>query len=435
MLSILSWGRRGEEVGLIPPSLFENGSPTHDTWLGSKAAAVLKEGLERMLAQAKHLVGTIEQDEDGPRSFVKRKNSTAKFVVQYLDSPENKFPSFAEIEKAHVVTTTLGDINVLSNAPMTYGEKPEAHPDTNPVIASFKANFIPVGLILNMHSHHYSNDVVDWGSFTKQLVENCFAVIDKTKFPTFDPKCLDRSRFTAPIISEESRADAPPQADRHPQHKHSQSLMFHLPKSKAAELKKAAPPNDGSWISTYDAVSALVWRTFSKIREPVYKPDTNTNPIWAEAVNMTKRLTDPKMPVCMQGNLFFATMSTMSPILQLTVTEIVSEAPLSKLASYTCQMTNDVTGEMLASTLQMLAPIRNKEDLSIRVNSFPPMSLVLTDWRSADVCKADFSFAKPTAFRHLFDTVTEGLVIIYSPHNEPAGDDDGIELQVAFEKG
>lgn len=401
----------------------------------SDVATVLKEGLERTLSQARHLVGTIEKDEDGHHSFVKRKDSTVKFVVQYLDSSYGNFPSFTEIAEAHFVSTKLGDIKLLSNASMIYGEKPEAHPDRSPAIASYKANFIPGGLIFNMHSHHYSNDVVGWGSFTKQLAENCNAIINKTEFPSFDSKCLDRSRLTSPIIPEESRVDAPPQADRHPQHKLSQSLLFHLPKSRAAELKKAASPADGSWISTYDAVSAIMWRVFSRIREPIYKPDPASRPVWAEGVTMIKRLTNPTMPTRMQGNLFIATMSTMSAIPQLTEAEIVSDdTPLSKLASYTRQMTNGVTGDLLAGALQMLAPVRNKTDLSVRVNSFPPMTLIITDWRDADVCTADFGFAKPTAFRHLFDTVTEGLAIVYPPHDGPAGEDEGIELQVVFEK-
>lgn len=316
---------------------------------------------------------------------------------------------------------------------MTYGEKPEASPDGSPAIASYKANFIPGGLIFNMHSHHYSNDVMGWGSFTKQLAENCYAIINKTEFPSFDPKCLDRSRFITPSVPEESRVNAPPQADRHPQHKVCQSLLFHLPKSKAAELKTVASPDDGSWISTYDAIAAFTWRVFSKLRAPVYNPDLTSNLIWGEGVNMTKRLTNPTMPARMQGNLFFAPLSSMSTVPQPTCAEVISEAPLAKLASYVRQMTNSVTGEMLDGLVQMLAPIRNKADLSVRVNSFPPLSMVVTDWRDADVCTADFGFGKPTAFRHLFDTVTEGLVIVYPPHNT-ARDDEGIELQVAFEK-
>lgn len=317
---------------------------------------------------------------------------------------------------------------------MTYGEKPEAHPNASPVVASYKANFIPGGLIFNMHSHHYSNDVMGWGSFTKQLAENCYAIINKTEFPTFDLRCLDRSRFITPPVAEEARVKAPPQADRHTDLKPSQSLLFHLPKSKAALLKKAASPDDGTWISTYDAVCALTWRTFSKLREPVYKPDLASNPIWAEGVNMTKRLTDPTMPERMQGNAFFATMSATAGVPQLSLSEIISEAPLSKVASYIRKLTNGCTGEMLDAALKMLAPVGNKEELSIRINSFPPLSMVFTDWRDANVCDSDFGFGKPAAFRHLFDTVTEGLCIVYPAHNGPAGDDEGIELQLAFEK-
>lgn len=424
MLSSSSWEtpRRGE------PTL---GHLCEVADMNRRVTAVLKQGLERTLSQARHLVGTIERDEDGHHSLVKRKDSTVRFVVQYL---EDMFPSFADIEETHFVSTALGDINVLSNAPMTYGEKPEAHPDNSPVIASYKANFIRGGLIFVMHSHHYSNDVMGWGSFTKQLAETCYAIINETEFPSFDPKCLDRSAFTAPPIPEESRVAAPPQADRHSEQKPSQAVLFHLPKSKAAELKKAASPDDGSWISTYDAVSAIVWRVFSRIREPVYSLDLASKPLFGEGVNMTKRLTNPKMPARMQGNLFFATVSTMSPMPQLSLAEIISEAPLSKLASYTRQMTNSVTGEMLAGALQMLAPIRNKADLSVKVNSFPPGTLAITDWRDADVCTADFGFGKATAFRHLADIVNENLVIVYPPHDGPAGDEEGIELLVPFEK-
>ncbi|KAJ0314153.1 hypothetical protein Brms1b_007117 [Colletotrichum noveboracense] len=399
-----------------------------------QVAHILKKGLERTLSQTRHLVGTIEKDEDGHHSIVKRKSSTVKLVVQCLELPADVFPSFSDIEKTHFLSAKLGDINILSNAPMTYGEKPEAHPDNRPVVASYKANFIPGGLILNMHSHHYSNDVVGWGNFVRQLADNCYAILNNTEFPSFDARCLDRSRFMSPLVAEESRVNAPAQADRHPEHKLSQCLIFHLPKTKAAELKKAAFPGDVSWISTYDAISALTWRVFSRVRQPLYNPDPASCPIWGEGVTMSKRLSNPMMPTRMQGNQFFATLSTLSPIPQLTTAEIISDAPLSKLASYTRQMTNGVTEDLLKGALQMLAPIRNKADLSVRVNSFPPMTVAMTDWRDADVCSADFGFGKPSAFRHLLDTMAEGLVVVYPPHRGPAGEDEGIELQFAFEK-
>jgi hypothetical protein len=73
-------------------------------------AAVLKTGLEMTLSQARQLVGTIEKDVDGDHSFVKKKDSTVKFIVQWLDSPTDGFPSFSDIEKAHFTASALGDI-------------------------------------------------------------------------------------------------------------------------------------------------------------------------------------------------------------------------------------------------------------------------------------------------------------------------------------
>lgn len=395
---------------------------------------MVKEGLERTLAQTRQLVCTIEKDEDNHHSFVKKKDSSVKFVVQHLDSPDDKFPSFAELEKSNFVTTSLGDVSVLINKEFAYGERRENHPDSSPAVASYKLNFIPGGMILLLHSHHYSNDIDGWGSFAKQFADNCAAIVNKTEFPSFDPKCLDRTRFSGPAVPPESQASAPEPPGHHPDHKPCKGIIVHLPKSKAAELKKLASPTDGSsWISTYDALTALMWRTLTKLREPLYKPDPASNPIFIEGINLKKRLTNPALPDRLQGNHFTAAVSAMSTVPQLTVAEIVSEAPLSKLAGYVRQMTNSFSEETLTAALGMLAPIGNKANLSIRADSFPPTTFALTDWRDADVCQADFGFGKPVAWRHLFNNVCENLSLLYPPRNGPAGDDEGVEMFVPVE--
>lgn len=402
-----------------------------------EAAALLKEGLERTLSQVRHLVGTIESDGDGHHSIVRKKTSTVQFVIQHLDSPEDKFPSFDAIAKAHFLSPILGDINVLSNAPMTCGNKPEAHLDNSPALCSFKANFIPNGLIFNIHTHHYTNGITGFTSWVQLLAENCYAIKNRTEFPSFDPRCLDRSLygslgFDRPSSSD-IQVDAPPRPKRNTQHKESQSLMFHLPKSKAIELKKAASPSDGSWISTYNAVCAIMWRVLSRVREPLYRPDPASKPLWAEGVSIAKLFTDPPMPASIQGNIQIDITSASSTLPQLTLAEVISEAPLSKLASYTRQMTESVTSDMLDDMLKKFANVRNKLDLSIYVDSFPPMSLLVTDWRLAKLCTFDFGFGEPAAFRHLFGGVPLCQALVYPPHRGPAGDDEGLEIQVTFE--
>lgn len=403
-----------------------------------KAAALLKEGLERTLSQVRHLVGTIEKDNDGHHSIVRKKTSTVEFVIQHLDSPEDKFSSFAEIDQAHFLSPILGDINVLSNAPMTCGNKPEAHPDNSPALSSFKANFIRGGLILNVHTHHYTNGIGGWSAFVKQLADNCYAIANATEFPSFDLKCLDRSLygslgFDRPPISKDQQIEAPPRPPRNSQHRHSQALMFHLPKSRAIELKKAASPSDGSWITTYNAVCGLMWRVLSKNRERLYKPGLAFKPIWAQGVSISKLFTDPPMPAQMQGNLQIDITSATSNVPQLTLAEIISEAPLSKLASYAHQMTDSVTADTLGGLLQKVARVRNKQDLSINLDSFPPMALLVSDWRSANITTFDFGFGETAAYRHLFGGVPLCQAVVYPPRKGPAGDDEGMEVQVTFE--
>src|SRR4051812_10246456 len=111
----------------------------------SNIVSILKQGLERTLSQARYLCCTIERDPDGHHSFVKNKDSTVKFVSQHLDSPDDNLISFDEFERAHFIIRKLGDISLFSNYSMTYGEKPEAHPDNRPKASSYKATFIRGG--------------------------------------------------------------------------------------------------------------------------------------------------------------------------------------------------------------------------------------------------------------------------------------------------
>lgn len=64
------------------------------------------------------------------------------------------------------------------------------------------------------------------------------------------------------------------------------------------------------------------------------------------------------------------------------------------------------------------------------------MSNFTTEWRDTRPCDADFGFAKPYAFRFPFDTVTAGLTVVYPvrTNGAPAGDNEGNEFSIGFEK-
>ena len=92
---------------------------------------------------------------------------------------------------------------------------------------------------------------------------------------------------------------------------------------------------------------------------------------------------------------------------------------------YIRQLTNSTTQENLDAALTAIAPVRDKTTLFLRVDSWPPLSNFTTDWRDAAACAADFGFAQPRALRFPFDTVSAG---------GPAGEDEGCEFCVGFEK-
>ncbi|KAL4904160.1 hypothetical protein BDW74DRAFT_155194 [Aspergillus multicolor] len=284
-----------------------------------------------------------------------------------------------------------------------------------------------------MHHHHYANDVMGWAGLTHQLADNCYAILKNTPFPEWDSANLDLSRLTKPDPPETELIDGPPQPQRHPEQLDGISLLFHLPKSKAAELKRLATPKDGTWISTYDAFSAFLWRTLTRLRAPVFKPDPESHLLWGEAVDMRRRLHSPPVPPRIQGNVASAALSSNSPpsITHPTVSEIVSTWPLWKLAAYIRQMTDSVTQEGLDAMLDMVSKIRDKTALNTRIDSFSPMSILQTDHRDANITAADFGFGTPITYRHLLDCVTNGVVVIYPPR---VGEYEGCEFSIFYER-
>lgn len=82
----------------------------------------------------------------------------------------------------------------------------------------------------------------------------------------------------------------------------------------------------------------------------------------------------------------------------------------------------------------MLAPVRDKTCLFTRVNSFPPLTPTFTDWHESNICAADFGVGEVLGFWHLFDAVTEGLIVVYPPRKRKGDEQEVCEFVVTIEK-
>ncbi|KAK8058894.1 Trichothecene 3-O-acetyltransferase [Apiospora phragmitis] len=228
--------------------------------------------------QVRHLCGTIEKDEGGGFSFVKKQATTVRYVVKWLDGPE--FPSIDDMEKMAFSSKSLGDSpGAFALDGIPYGEgRPEFNPNNSPISSGFQLNFVRGGAMLSSHLHHWVADLVGWGNFTRQLADNCRAIWDAQaagggapQWPLWDPACIDVARFTKQLPRDQL-VDGPAVAPRHPDlpaEDRFEAVLFHLPKSKAAALKALAQPEGAGWVSTYDAMCAFVWRHLTRVRAPL----------------------------------------------------------------------------------------------------------------------------------------------------------------------
>jgi hypothetical protein len=144
-------------------------------------------------------------------------------------------------------------------------------------------------------------------------------------------------------------------------------------------------------------------------------------------------LVSPALPSGYQGNVLCGGLSFLQED-QPTLAEVISDAPLHRLAAFIRRTTNSVTEKTLDATLNTYAPVRDKSNLNVRLDSIPPMSLAFTDWRDADTWAADFGFGRPVAFRQLADKVVENMVMIYPRRSIDGDPSNGLEVVLPFER-
>ncbi|KAK8031227.1 hypothetical protein PG990_000961 [Apiospora arundinis] len=407
-----------------------------------QAAEVLQQGLEKTLSQVRHLCGTLEKDDGGGFSFVKKKETSVRYVVKWLDGPE--YPSLDDMEKMTFSATSMGEnAGAFAIDNMPYGEgRAESNPSNSPIISGYQLNFVRGGAMLSSHIHHWAADLVGWRNFTGQLADNCRAIWDaratgsSPKWPSWDPACIDVSRFTKQLPKDQL-VDGPLS------HPVTQTCYREI--SRRAEGAGPAAVSGGgeAWVSTYDAMCAFVWRHLTRVRVPYYNSDLSKQAPWfGESVDMRPRFQNPTPPKRMIRNMLTGGFSEVAPDwVQLpTVGELAAseqETPLSHIATYVRKLTNSVTQEFVEGVLEYIATLRDQQSISFNLMAKPPLSLFITDHRPADATSCDFGFARPLTHRFLTrGSVSANLAFVYPPQASSDGveGDEGTIWSIGMEK-
>ncbi|KAJ5344693.1 hypothetical protein N7452_002697 [Penicillium brevicompactum] len=248
------------------------------------------------------------------------------------------FPLTYQELKAKSFPVSAFDADILCRGPVW------ATPGDQIPISLIQANFIRGGLILTWNIFHMIGDGTSFYLWTKVWAEGCrraqsVDIPDPVQLPP--AIWADREQAMNPSGDNHGRLEDHPQYTLLPSppsgappkmlSPHHRAQVFYLSPEALKTLKADASPDnatelsDQTWISTNDAVSALLWRTVMAVQSPLESLDGNPVSNFGISINVRQRMT-PKIHPHTSG-CFLGWVSVKAPI-----REIISSLNLADLA-------------------------------------------------------------------------------------------------------
>lgn len=415
----------------------------------------VSKGLEFALSQFPALAGTIHMDEQNGRMWVtKKKDSSVGLHVKTADGEDDGLPTFDYLNQHDFPVHLLEGPQLL---PKVVTEKQLFSPlgdnaDDQTITSAFQINFIRGGVILAAAIHHNCSDGTGCNGFLTTWAQSSAAARNGTAFTPIDKESLNRKRLSAakpdparwkeldgkyPILKDLGGPPPPPPADfKMPPLK---IRLWHFPKSSAARLKQdiGTGLGDDAWISTYDAMIALLWKSITQSKIPLLRPDLDDQVILAYGMNVRSRM-EPPLAECYLGNVCALPSTEPRPI-----RDVINDngSGLSDLALAVRRATQSTDGQAYVSDVSAwVAGLEDRRWININMRSFLGMDLAATSWQGMTPYQDhDFGFGLPRALRWPHPQF-EGYVFILPSRadvKEVKGDDgasdEGLEAIVCLE--
>lgn len=401
-----------------------------------------RKGLEVTLAQYPVLAGALQSRKDNTLWVLRKKEQSVALTVNHIDGPDDDYPSYEELESRDFPAALLDGRKLLPKSVTDVQLFRGNNDDNDTVISSFQLNFIKGGLILGVAVHHNVSDGPGCDGFLSTWAENSRAFRDGTSLPPFDPVNLDRSRLSSKTIPDAARMEE--LQKKLPAFKHNKTppppppadfvmpeltpVMWHFPKSSLAKLKALCKPQDGqSWVSTYDCIMGLMWKTMTRAKVPLIKPDvTATKSMLMHAVN-NRTMLDPPLPERFLGNAV-----SLATTQRRTVQQ-VSDLDLAEAAALVRSSIQSITDQNIHELAEWVAGTPDKSWIAMDLDAFLGMDLAGTSWtKMTSYTSQDFGFGLPKAVRFPKPD-WEGYVFVY-PQRVKDDPEEGIECCVCLEK-
>ena len=365
-----------------------------------------------------------EQESARPYKVVPNDVSDFKYLRKNVIT--DSFPSYAELKDARFPMRML-DGTVLS----PYQDIPDHYSDDDhtPVFV-IQLNFVSGGLLVNFCMMHTAMD----GNGLGQVVRQFAAIMRGEKLSEIDVMAgnLDTNQALPslpdgePCLEVHKRMLKDPNAidDGHPDPTvEFKWAYFDFPPAKAIELKEAASKKcpRGTWITSDDAVTALIWRAITRVRST--NLDMSLTSTMARAANLRGKL-DPPLPASFLANCVVALFT------DVKLSNLVNEMDLSDVAILLRQEINAVGDHFTRSYITFLRALLNRDDFTFSGKN-ADRDYCMSSWANWPVYGHSFGeeLGKPEFVRRPRMTGMEGLGFIM-----PREEDGRLVLAISWTK-
>jgi hypothetical protein len=318
-----------------------------------------------------------------------------------------------------------------------------AHPAMQPLeLFSVQANFIQGGLLLVVCIYHSICDGVGQFHVTEMLANQCrvaTAKDDKTRI-AFRPDQFDRTmlfegvfqadigKLSAYTILSEPARGMPDWAS--PDHRKLASETFNLSKKALDQLKtdatKQKPVSSNEpYISTHDAVCALIWRTVMAARVAAGEISKHDETTFGMPIDGRSQLKPAQPPDYMGNNAIGFKVAN-------TVESLIAPESLGTAAFAIRTGVKSVDNSYLRNLITLLNDVPDYGQVFLDMLEFiKTTGLFLTSWAKFPYAKLDFGekFGKCEMFRFPAGGYMNGIAVIFPPL-----DDGGWEVTLTLEE-
>ncbi|GAC93644.1 trichothecene 3-O-acetyltransferase [Pseudozyma hubeiensis SY62] len=376
----------------------------------------LRRGLDDLSKQLPWLSGKVVNEGSSPGktgTCCIVKTSEIPLVVKHFDKAAL---TIEKLDDARYPFTMLDEGLVAPCMTLNLpGQQVGLVAETGPVLA-VQLNFMPDGLILTIVAQHNVMDMVGQTSIMTWLSNACrgtrltqeelaIATIDKSRVLTLfdkdwtpDEAWLDRLQIKPAAATQTQAQDGTSPTVTWGYVAFSMESVAAL-KRIATETKDS----DSSYITSDDAVCALIWKCLSRARAT--RLDANSSTVFARAVDLRARM---GVPTSYPGTLTNMTYNH-------SLLDTVSAEPLGKIAA---NLRSQLNSPKLARDTRALATVLDRSDdkgsLSITAPVDSSTGIMLSSWASVKLYDLDFGLdlGHPLAVRRPAFIPVESLMYI-----------------------